>query len=192
MKKILPLFIICFVSVLPLTGQSRMDTEEPAPSEITPGTTGNVKAFRGIELGMSLDKVKQILSQDPYFNYTGDADVFILPEKQQHLIECSGNSFVKQAYFQFHENRLYIMIIELNENKIDFYTLFTTLYKKYGEYRTFSPENVIWEKQNVELSLERPVVVKYVDSSVFNTLKEQGKMAQQSASKSLKDFMNEF
>jgi hypothetical protein len=192
MKISLLLLLLCCVSIPPLTGQSRMDTEEPSSGELTPGSTADVKAFRGISLGMSLDQVKAILTKDPYFNYTGDADVYILPQKQQHLIDCSGNSFVKHAYFQFHEGRLYIMIIELNENKIDFYSLFTTLYKKYGEYKTFSPQSVIWDKQNTQLSLERPVVVKYVDNNVFGALKEQGKMEKQSASKSLQDFLNEF
>jgi len=182
------MFSLCFS----LYSQSRLDSEQPDMTEQVAGTSTSVTAFRGISLGMSLIQVREILKKDPYFNFTGGPDVYILPEKTQHLIECSGNAYIKRASFQFYDNKLYIMIIELQENKIDFYSLFTTLFHKYGKYESFSPRSVIWILQNTSLSLERPVVVKYIDMNVFNALKEQGKISKQAEQENLQKFLGEF
>ena len=130
--------------------------------------------FRGILLGMDLQRVKERLLEDPYYDYRGDPDVSFLPQTQESLIECRGFSYIDRAYFQFHEKKLYIIIILINQEKIDHYSLFSTLFEKYGEFGSLSPEKVVWESGVTLFSLERPLSVKYIDKQVFNAIKEAG------------------
>ena len=187
------IFFLFFIFTIIFTGaQSRLGTEDGSLNEEPLNHATSINSFRNINLGMTLDQVKKIIGEDPYFNYSGDDDVYILPAKQQTLIECSGNSYIKRAYFQFFENKLYILIIELKEDKIDFYTMFTTLYKKYGNYIIFSPHDVVWELNNTRLALERPVIVKYIDLDVFNKLIEMGIIKSNSQNLNLKQFLDQF
>jgi hypothetical protein len=155
-------------------------------------STPTLKGFRGIELGMDMDKVKELLLNDAYFNYRGDPDIYILPLKEQTLIECEGNSYVKRAYFQFHEKKLFIMIISLNQSRLDYFTLLSTLTEKYGQPQSFSPSKAVWSVNNIQLSLERPLTVKYIESTVFSELKEQGQAEEKAQDISRKDFLEEF
>jgi hypothetical protein len=148
--------------------------------------------FRGITLGLSVDKVKSLLLEDPYFDYRGEPDVSFLPDTSQKLIEVDGFSFIKKAYFQFYEEKLYILILILDEDKIDYYTMFTTLVSKYGEFTTLNPKKVVWEFEDVVFSLEKPLSVKYIDRAVFNQLQEEGVAEEQWRDISRENFLKEF
>ncbi len=150
------------------------------------------KAFHGYRMGMPMDQVKERLRNDPSFNYRGDPDVSFLPTKEQVLIECSGNDFIKRAHFQFVDKKLYTLILELNESKVDFFTMLTALGNAYGAYRDFSPDQVVWEAGGVRLSLEKPLTVKYIDLSVFNRLKDAGRKQTADDVKALREFLKEF
>jgi hypothetical protein len=142
--------------------------------------------FRGIRLGMTLAEVKKKLLDDPFFDYRGDPDVSFLPVPEQTLIDCRGNSYLDRASFQFHEDRLYIMILALDRDTLDYYTLYTTLTAKYGETTTLSPTEAVWVFPSLRLALEKPLSVKYIDREVFALLQEAGK-----AQESLRDFSKE-
>jgi hypothetical protein len=144
------------------------------------------QGFRGIRLGMTLDEVKAGLLDDPLFAYRGDPDVSFLPLPAQTLIECRGNSYLDRAYFQFHEDRLYIMILALDRDTLDYYTLYRTLTAKYGETSSLSPTDAVWVFPSLRLSLEKPLSVKYIDRQVFALLQEAGK-----AQESLRDLSKE-
>jgi hypothetical protein len=193
MKRNIFLFLLffCLTAAYPQSSLTDDEDETEAVEDIKDNAE-TVKAFRGIALGMSLQKVKDVLKDDPYFNYHDDADVYILPQKEQKLIECTGNSYIKRAFFQFHDDTLYIIIIELNKDKIDFYTLLNTFSEKYGKYSAFSPDSVVWQKDNITLVLERPVTVKYIDTGVFNSLKEQGRLEESAETLSLEKFLEQF
>ncbi len=192
MNKLYIFLFMLFFCIVSTYAQSSLTDEETETIEEITGNSANVQAFRGIALGMSLEQVKDILINDPYFNYHGDPDTYILPAKEQSLLECTGNSYIKRAYFQFHDNKLYIMIVELNQDKIDFYTLFNTLTKKYGKYSSFSPGVVMWLINDITLVLEHPVSVKYIDRGVFNSLKEQGRLEKSSEILGLEQFLEQF
>jgi hypothetical protein len=132
------------------------------------------RGFRGIELGMELEAVKDLLKTDPYFDYRGDPDVSFLPQTVQTLIECRGNSYIERAYFQFHEQRLATMILVLDRKKIDHYSVFTTLTEKLGPFTSLTPFKVTWEFEDLLLALERPLSVKYIDRKVFDQQLREG------------------
>jgi len=94
------------------------------------GAAAPPMSFRNLSLGMGLDQVKASLKADPLFRYRGDPDVSFLPQTSQYLIECEGASFLHRAYFQFADSRLFIMILVLDPQKLDHYSLFGALSAK--------------------------------------------------------------
>ena len=177
------LLLYCLTAIPPAAAQ-------PAPDVAAPRSA--IREFRDYRLGLSLEEVKNKLKQDPYFNYRGDPDVYFLPVKEQLLIECSGNLFIRRAFFQFVEGRLFTLILDLEPSRVDYFTMFSTLKADYGDYVSFSPQAVVWEKGGVRLSLEKPLSVKYIDVGVFNRLKDRNKAQESEWEKTLKDFLNEF
>lgn len=148
--------------------------------------------FRAISMGMSMEKVKEELGKDGLYAYEGDPEVSMQNEPPNNSIETAGSTFVEKAVFQFNEDKLYIMILFLNREKLDYYTMYTTLKAKYGPPKTLDPESMMWDNEKIRMSLERPLQIKYIDNAVFGALIEQG-MAEQSIEaytreKFLKDF----
>ncbi len=150
------------------------------------------RGFRGLELSMSLEQVKARLEADALFGYRGDPDVSLLPTPQQTLIECSGVSWVRRAFFQFHEGTLLSIILVLDDRRLDYYTLFQTLSRKYGDPARLDPAETVWEFPGVRLSLERPLSVKYLDSDRFEALRKQGQAGETLSEVSKKAFLEEF
>lgn len=149
----------------------------PAASPAKPADTVPAalpRAFRGIELGMDMASVKKLLAADSMFGYRGDADVSLLPRPDESLIEVTGLSYVRRAFFQFHEDKLFVMIYALNEREVDHYSVFSSLSTKYGKPGDLSPSESVWADGATRLSLERPLAVKYVDMAVFEALKAAG------------------
>jgi hypothetical protein len=131
-------------------------------------------SFRGIALGMSLESVKEALKADALFFYRGDPDVSLVPQTEQTLIECAGTSFVRRAYFQFEKNRLFIIILELDQTMLDYYSLFASFSKKYGNPASLNPGTSVWLFDSVRFSLEKPLEVKYVERMTFDALVKSG------------------
>jgi hypothetical protein len=165
---------------------------QEAAAESTGPAVQAPAGFRGIDLGMDLETVKNELLEDPFFDYRGEPDVSFLPQTRESLIECAGLSYISRAYFQFHEKKLYIMILVLDEKKIDHYSLFATLTDKYGPFSSLSPAKVVWETENTLFSLERPLTVKYLDRGVFESLKAEGAAEENLRSVSRSRFLEEF
>ncbi len=125
------------------------------------------RGFGDLELGLELEQLKERLIADPSFQYRGDPEVSLVPRERQHLVETRGGPFVEHGVFQFHENRLFTITLNLNRERLDFYTLYTTLRERYGEPDRVDPSQMIWEDEEVRMSLERPLTVKYLDVPVF-------------------------
>lgn len=164
----LPLLLLTALSLF-VAPASAQQAAEPAAAP---------SGFRTIELKMELEQVKQLLLEDPLYDYRGDPDISFLPQPPQTLIECSGSSYIRRAYFQFDEDRLYIMILSLDPAKLDYYTLYATLSRKYGEPDNLDPSEAVWLFEGLRLSLERPVNIKYIDMGVFARLQEEGQVRQ--------------
>jgi hypothetical protein len=148
--------------------------------------------FSTVSLGMEVDTVKERLQEDPYFFYRGDPDVTLTPDRNQQLIEVEGLVYVARGFFQFEEEQLYIIILQLNPERMDYYTMYTELSGKYGEPAVFTPSQVVWESEAVRLSLERPVTVKYVDRQVFDRLVEEGDLERSQRQISRERFLEQF
>lgn len=150
------------------------------------------REFSGISLGMSMEEVQNLLKGNGLFWYRGEADVSLLPRPNETVIEVTGLSYIKRAFFQFYEGKLFIMIFIMNEKMIDHYTIFTNFQNKYGKFTSFSPSEIIWQDENTRVSIERPLAVKYIDLAVYNQLIIQGQQLESYEKMLLDDFLNQF
>lgn len=137
--------------------------------------------YAGIQLGMTVDQVKEALQKDGQFGYRGDRDVSLLPGENRSIIETDTSrtapySFLDRCWFQFYEDKLYIITINIKTEKMDHYSVFSTLCSKYGLPSSLNPSKSEWVNDSVMISLERPLSIKYTDKKVFDSLMEQSRV----------------
>lgn len=152
------------------------------------------QGFANIRLGMSVDEVKEALQKDSQFGYRGERDVSLLPGENRVLIETDTSrtapySFLDRCYFQFYEDKLYIITINMRTNRLDHYSVFSSLCKKYGNPTTLNPEKSEWENTSILMSLERPLTIKYTDRVVFERLLQESLVEHSYAEKSREEFL---
>ena len=115
--------------------------------------------YASARLGMNIDSLKDALKKDHQFGYRGDRDVSLSPSDGQFLIETDGSqfgfSFLRRCWFQFSEDKLYIITLNLDRSKVDHYSVFSKLCEKYGNPDELSPQKSVWRDENVILSLEK-------------------------------------
>jgi hypothetical protein len=121
---------------------------------------------------MDRDSAIAALEKDPIFSYRGPEDLSLLPSPNQSLIEVSGTSFVRRGYFQFLDGKLWVMILELDADKVDHYSIYTSLVSKYGEPGTIDPKEARWEDKATRMALERPLTLRYMDMTAYGKLRE--------------------
>lgn len=148
--------------------------------------------YRNISIGMGFEEVKQALKEDAIFGYRGERDISLLPTQNRTLIETSGSMNIKRSWFQFYEDKLYIIIIQMDTDKIDYYSIYSALTAKYGEPSLIDPKRAVWKNENVSLTLERPLAVKYIDLAVFNELLEKSSTDKAFSDVLREKFINDF
>jgi len=121
---------------------------------------------------MAKEEVDALLSADSFFSYRGPDDVSLLPSPNQSLIETAGASFVKRAFFQFYEGKLWVMILVMDQRKMDHYSVYSSLRAKYGEPTLLDPREVRWEDEATRVALERPLTLRYLDLATYRSLRE--------------------
>ncbi|HOX17674.1 MAG TPA: hypothetical protein PKW82_04390 [Spirochaetales bacterium] len=189
-EKLRPLFFAIAMALLVWYAGA----QEAAPPPAAPGGTGLPatpasaaspgaatslpvpRGFRGIELGMSLEEVTKLLLGESLLHYRGPPDVSLLPRPDEILLDVAGSprSYLKRAWFQFYEGKLWTMTFVMDEDRVDHYSIFTQLSTKYGKPGSLSPKESVWADAATRMSLERPLSVKYVDLAVFEALKGAG------------------
>ena len=159
---------------------------------VEPNRAAAPVGFAEIEMGMELDQVKEALKRDAQFRFRGDPDVSLLASPNESLIETKGLSFIDRAYFQFHEGKLYSIILALDPERIDHYTMYTTLVGRYGEPTSLDPSEVLWEFDTIRMALERPLSVKYVDTATFNDILRESTKLESLNALSRDQFLGQF
>ena len=153
--------------------------------------------YGNVHLGMSLDEAKQELLKNPDFGYSGDRDVSLLPGDARILIETNasggrGSPFLTQCWFQFYNEQLYIITININPQKTDYYSMFTTLCNKYGQPQELDPQKAVWKNDTITMQLEKPLSVKYIDNETFDMLKTASTVEKSFEEKNAQSFLDEF
>jgi hypothetical protein len=134
------------------------------------------RGFSTVSLGMTLEAAKSALEDDPFFDYRGDPDVSFAPMRQVPVITTAGRTFVARGLFQFTDNELTIITLELNREQLDYFSVYESLVAQYGEPVSLDPRTAIWEDELTRLRLERPLVVKYLDRASFQDEVRAGEM----------------
>ena len=153
--------------------------------------------FKNISLGMTLQETKEELLRNPDFGYHGDRDVSLVPGSNQILIETDTSlnlspSFLTRSWFQFYEDKLYIITFNFNRNKIDYYSIFTTLSKKYGEPDSLAPQKSVWQNDEVTVILEKPLSIKYIDKKTYDELSNYSNISKSAEENVRQMFLDEF
>jgi hypothetical protein len=155
--------------------------------------------FREISLGMGLDELKATLvnlskpeDRNRLFNFRGDRDVSFLPAREESLVETTGLSFVKRAFFQLRDSQVFIMAFTLNTDLVDHYSIFTSLVEKYGQPNSLDPQQAVWETETTRLALERPLTVKYIDMTVFNGIIDESATVESAEIRRRQEFIDGF
>ena len=146
--------------------------------------------YLNVHLGMTFDDTKKALLKYPVFGFRGDRDVSILPGFDRLLIETSGEGYLDKCWFQFYDNKLYTISININTHEMDYYSVFRTLCQKYGSPISFSPDKAVWEDENVIMSLEKPLCIKYSDVKVLDAIENRSFVEQSAAEKLRQDFLD--
>ncbi|MEE8440807.1 MAG: hypothetical protein V3S41_03730 [Spirochaetia bacterium] len=145
-----------------------------APFAQDAGDTEIRNGFRELRLGMTIEAAKAALGVDPNFAYRGDPDVSLLPSSGLPIIQTGGVAFIDRAILQFTDNQLYVLTLLLNRSRLDYFGLFSEFSSRYGDPDRLDPGQAVWESEQVILSLERPLTVKYVDVLLFAGVVEAG------------------
>jgi hypothetical protein len=178
MKRSIIFLLGLVLFVFALSGQEIFDFTLPGPERgsLAPENPESLpRQFRELGLGMDLDELKQALVQDGMFAFRGDRDVSFLPIQEQTLVETTGFSFIKRAFFQLSEGKVFIMSFSLDTRLLDHYSVYTSLVKKYGEPLSLNPQEAVWESEDTRVSIERPLTLKYLDKTVFDGLIEESR-----------------
>ena len=180
----LTLFFILCVFLLPPHALQSQEAEEQ--------TDGLPRQFRQFVLGMILDDLKENLLSDGYFNFRGDRDVSLLPAREQSLVETTGSSFIRRAFFQLRDGEVFIMTFALNTEIIDHYSVFTQFVQKYGQPSQLDPQAAVWETEDTRIAIERPLTVKYIDKIVFDDILSESGLVESHQLWLRQEFLNEF
>lgn len=148
-----------------------------------------IDGFDSILLKMDYQTVLSKLEEGTNFIYSNQGPTWI---DENPVIAANGKGYISKGYFHFYESKLYSITIELNNSKIDYYTIFMTLQKKYGKYSAFSPLIVSWESDETILTLERPLLVRYIDKEIHDQLLEASKIKTSKAEKNRESFLEQF
>ena len=194
--KLFAVLAVCFLLPVLAFSQTGDTFEVFIPSRtgpsIIPGSEPLSRSFRNLVLGMSLDELKAALAEDGLFEFRGDRDVSFLPAKEENLVETTGLSFIRRAFFQLRTAQVFIMAFSLDTRRIDHYSVFVSLVKKYGEPTSLNPNESVWENEETRISLERPLTIKYIDMTVFKEIVGESRAEETREVFLRQGFLNEF
>jgi hypothetical protein len=184
MKKAFPVFCL-FLSIHAFAQNAPDGTTSNAETTPTPSS------YRAFSLGMGLDELKNALSQDKLFNFQ-ESDVSFVPSRNANYVATTGFSFIKRALFQIKDERVFVMAFTMDVDKVDYYSMYTTLVKKYGEPYILDPKQAVWEDEKTRLTLERPLFIQYVDKEAFSKALSEAAAARNEELEMRAEFLNEF
>jgi hypothetical protein len=183
MKKI-PLLLCVFVSS-GVFAQTVPDAADPAD--------GLPRGYRTITLGMGIEELKEALRRDTEaYLFREDRDVYHVPLRNENYVETTGRGFIKRGFFQLKDASLFVISLELNTDRMDYYSVFTTFRERYGEPASLDPQKATWESETVRVSVERPLTVKYIARAVFDTILAEAEAGKSAETVLRENFLRDF
>ena len=128
-----------------------------------------ISGFGAIPLGAPRATLERLVEESAQFIYE-QTEYSRLPNSDLQLIQVAGREYIAAAHFQLSGDAVVAIVLDLNEERIDHYTIYTHLVSKYGEPQQFGPRMARWESDGASLILERPLTIKYLDQTYFDRL----------------------
>ena len=193
-QKWIILAVLLSLSLVPVFAQTAPagNAAEKGADEKAADDSKIPRQYRSLSLGMGLDELKDALTKEALFQFRGDRDVSFLPIREQSLVETTGMTFIKRAFFQLRDGKVFIMAFTLNTEIIDHYSMFTQFVKKYGQPTYLDPSVAVWETDDTRVAIERPLTVKYIDRAVFNEIVNESGLIESGHVQLRQDFLDEF
>ena len=133
------------------------------------------KGYRSIKLNMNKEQVISQLKKESIFDTSDQEKLTFRNEPDKEILKTNGVNFIKMAYFHFHNNVLYQITLDIDQNKLSYNDILMTLQNKYGKPINFSPGTADWENDAVKLSLQRPVMIKYYSIKIIKEILDETK-----------------
>lgn len=149
--------------------------------------------YRTVTLGIGLEELKEALRRDTdAYLFREDRDVYFVPLRNENYVETTGRNFIKRAFFQLKDANVFVISLEFNPDRIDYYSVFTAFRIKYGEPESIDPQKAVWESDTVRVSIERPLTVKYIDRAVFDAILAEAEAGKSSEAMIRENFLQDF
>lgn len=134
--------------------------------------------YRGVLLGMSLKKVREILKKDRLLEIDIRTDFGDLDEEPYHVLRARNVPYIKSVYYQFGttqsvKRKLFAIIIHFNKRYNSFHMLYNKMKKKYGEAKLLTPRMAIWENTKVKIMINSPSTVKFIDLKLYKLMQRE-------------------
>jgi hypothetical protein len=154
---------------------------------------GLPRGYRTISLGIGLEELKEALRRDTdAYLFREDRDVYYVPLRDENYVETTGRNFIKRGFFQLKDSSVFVISLELNPDRMDYYSVFTAFRERYGEPAVIDPQKAMWESETVRVSIERPLTVKYIDRAVFDDILAQSQAGKSVETTLREDFLRDF
>lgn len=126
--------------------------------------------YKDIKLGMSKENVQSILEKSIEFNFKREEILTFRLEPDTEIISTEGLNYIINAYFHFSHDKLFQIILKLDESKIGYYYLLKKFTERFGKSTELSPARSIWDNDKIRLIIEKPCTVKYIYLPIWNGL----------------------
>ena len=130
--------------------------------------------YKKYSFGMSMDEVKDAIKEDSLLKNVREEvlSVRIQPDKQILTVygDRRNGGYVEKAYFQFNEDKLFYIYLQLSEKKVGYYSLLKSMTDKYGNATNLEPKKASWENDSVRIQIEKPCILKYTDIKTWDSL----------------------
>jgi len=123
--------------------------------------------FMGIRIGMSRGEVLSYADSSGLIEVPKNKDVEFFPVEERKILTLSIKPEVPHIYLQFYGDTLYAITVIFDEKYVDYFALARSLASKYGRFAGLTPTSRRWEREGVEIKLEKPAVVKYIALKEF-------------------------
>jgi len=123
--------------------------------------------FMGINIGMSRDEVLQKAEENPLLEVPGNRDVEFFPVEDRKILTLSIKPEIPHIYLQFYGEKLYAITLIFDPFYFDYFALCNELEQNYGNYKDITPSWKNWEKEGIEIRVEKPAIVKYIALKEF-------------------------
>jgi hypothetical protein len=176
--------LACLFSVARLFAQT---------ADITGPTPDLPSGYRTVSLGIGIEELKEALRRDTEaYLFREDRDVYLVPLRNENYVETTGRGFIKRAFFQLKDSSVFVISLDLNPDRIDYYSVFTAFRDKYGEPLSIDPQKAVWESDTVRVSVERPLTVKYIDRIVFDAILADAEAGKSAGTMIRENFLQDF